>query len=168
MWMSVGHGVHKNVKIEGIPSVEPKIEPSTMYQTKKIVYLKEENGWVAILDHWIQLTGQYHELQLTIPMPDDLREMREACPMGYKHIDARFQIDASGDLFLTDAQAPRRVIRVPLDTRAVRWADQSDFDKMCCDNPDPRYPFDWNAVVWKAFLAHQSDSNSTVAAAISS
>ena len=44
-------------------------------------------------------------------------------------------------------------INTPLDPQAVGYATQYDFDKYCFDNPDSRYPFDWNAEVYKAFIS---------------
>ena len=83
----------------------------------------------------------------------------------YQVITRRHQIDRHGRLFVTKAQnirqqpctsngmKPASHVNTPLDSGAVRWATQYDFDKFCFDNPDTRISYDWNAEVYKAFIS---------------
>ena len=77
----------------------------------------------------------------------------------YRIVTSRHQIDKRGDLFVSTAwnirQQTSRVLssRTALDTIAIRYATQYDFDKFCCDNPDERLSFDWNAEVYKVFIS---------------
>ena len=71
----------------------------------------------------------------------------------YKPVTPRHQIDKEG-IFVTDAKS-MRFNWTPL--VGDRHAEQSDYDKFCVLNPDPRsdiFPFDWNAAVWHTFSNH--------------
>ena len=71
----------------------------------------------------------------------------------YKVVTKKHQMDQNGKLFVSSAwnirgqttQDREMGINTPLDPQAVGYATQYDFDKYCFDNPDSRYPFDWNA-----------------------
>ena len=77
----------------------------------------------------------------------------------YRVVTMRHQIDSNGAMFVSNAwnirQQPCKAsaAHAALDTIGLRYATQYDFDKFCYDNPDSRYPFDWNAEVYKAFIA---------------
>ena len=79
----------------------------------------------------------------------------------YKVVTKKHQMDQNGKLFVSSAwnirgqttQDREMGINTPLDPQAVGYATQYDFDKYCFDNPDSRYPFDWNAEVYKAFIS---------------
>jgi len=75
-------------------------------------------------------------------------------PPNYAVVTSRYQIDNQGALFVTNEVNHRSTRQAPLDTIAVRYANQYDFDKFCSDNPDERRgSFDWNAEVYKAFIS---------------
>ena len=74
-------------------------------------------------------------------------------PPNYGVVTSRHQIDNRGVLFVTNEVNHRSTTQAPLDTIAVRYANQYDYDKHCCDNPDARISFDWNAEVYKAFVS---------------
>ena len=71
----------------------------------------------------------------------------------YRIVTSRHQIDNRGALFVTNWINHRSTTQAPLDTIAVRYANQYDFDKFCSDNPDERVSFDWNAEVYRAFVS---------------
>jgi len=83
----------------------------------------------------------------------------------YGVVTRRHQIDKNGRLFVAQAwnirqqpcasggMTPSSHVGTPLAGGGVRWATQYDFDKFCFDNPDTRYPYDWNAEVYKAFIS---------------
>ena len=72
----------------------------------------------------------------------------------YGVVTSRHQIDNRGALFITNEVNHRSTTQAPLDTAAVRYANQYDFDKFFSDNPDKRRGrFDWNAEVYKAFIS---------------
>ena len=79
----------------------------------------------------------------------------------YKVVTKKHQMDQNGKLFVSSAwnirgqttQDREMGINTPLDPQAVGYATQYDFDKYCFDNLDSRYPFDWNAEVYKAFIS---------------
>ena len=74
-------------------------------------------------------------------------------PPNYAVVTSRHQIDNRGVLFMTNEVNHRSTTLAPLDTIAVRYANQYDFDKFCSDNPDERVSFDWNAEVYRAFVS---------------
>ena len=75
-------------------------------------------------------------------------------PPNYGVVKSRHQIDNRGVLFVTNEVNHRSTTQAPLDTIAVRYANQYDFDKFCSDNPDEhRRSFDWNAEVYRAFVS---------------
>ena len=74
-------------------------------------------------------------------------------PPNYGVVTSRHQIDNQGALFITNEVNHRNTTQAPLDTIAVRYANQYDFDKFCSDNPDERVSFDWNAAVYRAFVS---------------
>ena len=75
----------------------------------------------------------------------------------YRVVTSRHQIDNRGSLFVSTTWNIRQQTRptltsnAALDTEAVRYATQYDFDKFCFDNSDERLEFDWNAEVYRAF-----------------
>ena len=81
----------------------------------------------------------------------------EVAKKSYKDINnpnsppGKFQIEADGSLIAVETNS----WRVLTGLSGIRYATQADFDKMCFENPDPRYPYDWNAEVYKLFIEHQ-------------
>ena len=75
----------------------------------------------------------------------------------YKIVTRRHQIDDGGKLIVSKAWNIRQQVSstqnegAPLE--GVRYATQYDFDKFCFENPDERFPLDWNAEVYKAFMS---------------
>lgn len=76
----------------------------------------------------------------------------------YKIVSPRQQIDDNGKLFVCTAWNIRQQIsstqHVGTPLAGVRYATQYDFDKFCFENPDERYPLDWNAEVYKVFMSY--------------
>ena len=82
---------------------------------------------------------------------------------GYRVVTMKHQIDHNGRIFVSNDWNIRQQVpnpdgsipakNTPLSTDAARYATQYDFDKYCFQNPDSRYPFDWNAEVYKAFIS---------------
>lgn len=71
----------------------------------------------------------------------------------YGVVTSWYQIDNQGAMIVTNEVNHRSTTQAPLDTAAVRYANQYDYDKYFCDNPDARISFDWNAEVYKAFIS---------------
>ena len=81
-------------------------------------------------------------------------------PTPYKIVTRRHQIDDGGKLIVSKAYNIRQQVSpaqnegAPLE--GVRYATQYDFDKFCFENPDDRFPLDWNAEVYKVFMSSVS------------
>lgn len=83
----------------------------------------------------------------------------------YRVVTSRHQIDSKGNLFVSpewnirqqpcqaNNMAPTTSANTALHPLASRYASQYDFDKYCFNNPDERFPFDWNGEVYKAFIS---------------
>lgn len=75
----------------------------------------------------------------------------------YKIVTRRHQIDDGGKLIVSKAWNIRQQVSSTQNEGAalegVRYATQYDFDKFCFENPDERFPLDWNAEVYKAFMS---------------
>ena len=75
----------------------------------------------------------------------------------YKIVTQRHQIDDGGKLIVSKAWNIRQQVSSTQNEGAalegVRYATQYDFDKFCFENPDERFPLDWNAEVYKAFMS---------------
>ena len=77
----------------------------------------------------------------------------------YRIVTSRHQIDNNEDLFVSPEWNIRQQRyqteskNTALHPIAVRYATQYDLDKFCFDNPDERFPFDWNAEVYRAFVS---------------
>ena len=75
----------------------------------------------------------------------------------YRIVTRRHQINNIGELFVSLEWNIRQQVSssqnegTPLS--GVRYATQYDFDKFCFENPDNRYPIDWNAEVYKVFIS---------------
>ena len=91
-------------------------------------------------------------------VPDNLK-IPDVAKESYKDINNHnsppgiFQIEADGSLIAVNAN-PGRVMTA---LSGIRYATQADFDKMCFANPDPRFPYDWNAEVYKLFNKYQEN-----------
>jgi hypothetical protein len=131
-------------------------------KVKQFKFNENEKNWFVTLEYveaaelqfWMpQAPGMVSANTVTFvitTVPDHLK-IPDVAVESYKAIDTTFQIDADGNIFASMARS-MRFNWTPLDCRAVRYATQMDFDKMCCDNPDSRYPYDWNAEVYKLFM----------------
>jgi len=101
-------------------------------------------------------------LLLESAKPQDPKDFRGS---EYQVITRRHQIDQNGRLFISNAwnirqqfctvggMEPASHVNIPLDSRAVGYATQYDFDKFCFDNPDTCISYDWNAEVYKTFIS---------------
>ena len=130
------------------------------YYYKKISY---DNGqWFANLlipsnvelsDSFEYMTGKHRTAQNLYLLIESAKN--QPCkPPNYAVVTSRYQIDNQGVMFITNEVNHRNATQAPLDTIAVRYANQYDFDKFFSDNPDKRRgPFDWNAEVYKAFIS---------------
>ena len=75
----------------------------------------------------------------------------------YRIVTRRHQIDDMGKLFVSLEWNIRQQVSSSQNEgtalSGIRYATQYDFDKFCFENPDNRYPIDWNAEVYKAFIS---------------
>lgn len=140
------------------------------YYFEKISY--ENGNWTAHLlipsktelnDSFEYMTGglrRSQNLQLIIESAKEQTQSPDYCIVTSRH-----QIDNAGNLFVSpewnirqqpcqaDTMAPATAARTALHQLAHHYATQYDYDKFCCNNPDDRFPFDWNAEVYKAFVS---------------
>ena len=113
----------------------------------------ELSNWIPSL-HGLMLTNTVRFEITTVP---DHLKIPNVAKKSYKDINnpnsppGKFQIEADGSLIAVETNS----WRVLTGLSGIRYATQADFDKMCFDNPDPRYPYDWNAEVYKLFIEHQ-------------
>ena len=113
----------------------------------------ELSNWIPSL-RGLMLTNTIRFEITTVP--DNLK-IPDVAKKSYKDINnpnsppGKFQIEADGSLIAVETNS----WRVLTGLSGIRYATQADFDKMCFDNPDPRYPYDWNAEVYKLFIEHQ-------------
>ena len=107
---------------------------------------------VELNDSFEYMTGKQRTAQNLYLLIESAKN--QPCkPPNYGVVTSQHQIDNRGALFVTNEVNNRNTAQAPLDPIAVRYANQYDFDKFCCDNPDERLSFDWNAEVYKAFIS---------------
>lgn len=119
-----------------------------MYTTRKIFWDRDTNQVFATVE-FLDTPGH------TIDVPFDIPNILKGpdIQVEYKGVSPQMQIDATGNIFVSNA-ASMRFKWTPLDPIAVRWAEQSDFDKWCTENPIES--FDWNAAVFAAVSTHHA------------
>ena len=133
------------------------------YYYEKMSYLKGE--WFAHLlipskielnDSLEYITGKQRTAQNLSLLLTGAKNQPPS-PPDYGVVTSRHQIDKNGSLFVSNAwnirqqTTPTSTFNAALDTEAVRYATQYDFDKFCFDNPGVKSGFDWNAEVFRAF-----------------
>ena len=115
---------------------------ANMYSTKKFSWDSNTNK-VFVTVEFLDNIG--HTVDIEFNIPDDMKGAK--MDIKYLMVNDKIQIDANGNLLTTNATS-MRFSWTPLDSNAVRWAEQSDLDKWCLS--EPVAPFDWNVAVWKA------------------
>ena len=121
----------------------------------KILSIQEKN------DSLEYITNTNSTYKLTSMLVNSIQSNDPKDISNYKVITKKFQIDKDGKLIVSSAwnfrcqtsKDQEMGFNTPLDTQAVRYATQYDYDKFCFENPDSRFPFDWNAEVYKAFIS---------------
>ena len=108
---------------------------------------------VELNDSFEYMTGKQRTAQNLYLLIESAKNQPCEAP-NYGVVTSRHQIDNQGAMIVTNEVNHRSTRQAPLDTIAVRYANQYDFDKFCSDNPDERRgSFDWNAEVYKAFIS---------------
>jgi len=131
-----------------------KPKPLTMpaYSTNKLVYDSPKKTWEVHIEYY-EASGGGGGCIIKLIVPVEYQKSNIDMNNAYRYCAGRhMQIDKKGKLVAAYYYNVRRGRNMPLtleESGNERYAHQSDFDKMCYENPDPRFPYDWNAEVWK-------------------
>ena len=115
----------------------------------------------------LQNDRRFVQQNVVLLIPGAKNQKPTKSPPDYKVVTQQHQIDESGKIIVCTAWNIRQSVVAPGGTRprgparlpteipleGKRYATQFDFDKHCFENPDARFPFDWNAEVYKAYIS---------------
>lgn len=115
----------------------------------------------------LQNDRRFVQQNVVLLIPGAKNQKSTKSPPDYKVVTQQHQIDESGKIIVCTAWNIRQSVLAPGGTRprgparlpteipleGKRYATQFDFDKYCFENPDARFPFDWNAEVYKAYIS---------------
>ena len=107
----------------------------------------------------LQNDRRFVQQNVVLLIPGAKNQKPTKSPPDYKVVTQQHQIDESGKIIVCTAWNIRQSVFAPGGTRprgparlpteipleGTRYATQFDFDKHCFENPDARFPFDWNA-----------------------